>query len=69
MCHMLGPIAQSVARLTREQEVPVTVRSLTFVSPSRDSRKADVSYWQKYVHLLLHNRKGGLSLARNSLLG
>ena len=39
----------------------------TFVSPSADSRRADVSYWQKYVHEVLANRLGGLSLPRKSV--
>ena len=30
-----------------------------------DSRRAVVSYWQKYVHLVLINCLGGLSLPRN----
>ena len=29
---------------------------------------AVVSYWRKYVHLVLVNRLGGLSLSRNSLV-
>ena len=40
----------------------------TFVSPSPDSRRAVVSYWRKYVHLVLVNRLGGLSLPRNSVV-
>ena len=39
----------------------------TFVSPSADSRGAVVSYWQKYVHEVLVNRLGGLSLPRKSV--
>ena len=35
----------------------------TFVSPSADSRRAVVSFWRKYVHEILVNRLGGLSLA------
>ena len=38
----------------------------TFVSPSADSRGAVVSYWRKYVHEVLVNRLGGLSLPRKS---
>ena len=33
-----------------------------------DSRRAVVSYWQKYIHLLLVNRLRGLSLLRNSVI-
>ena len=40
----------------------------TFVSPSADSREAVVSYWRKYVHEVLVNRLGGLSLPRKSVV-
>ena len=40
----------------------------SFVSPSPDSRGAVVSYWQKYVHKVLVNRLGGLSLPRKSVV-
>ena len=40
----------------------------TFVSPSAFSRRAVVSYWRKYVHELLVNRLGGLSLPRKSVV-
>ena len=40
----------------------------TFVSPSADSRRAVVSYWRKYVHEVLVNRLGGLSLPRKSVV-
>ena len=39
----------------------------TFVSPSSFSRRA-VSYWQKYVHEVLVNHLGGLSLPRKSVV-
>ena len=39
----------------------------TFVSPSAVSRRAVVSYWQKYVHEVLVNCLGGLSLPRKSV--
>ena len=32
------------------------ISQLTFVSLSADSRRAFVSYWRKYVHLLLVSR-------------
>ena len=50
-------VAQSVGHLTRN-----------FVSPSADSRGAVVSYWRKYVHEVLVNRLGGLSLPRKSVV-
>ena len=40
----------------------------TFVSRSADSRKAVVSYWRKYVHEVLVNCLGGLSLPRKSVV-
>ena len=41
---------------------------ITFVSPSADSRGAVVSYWRKYVHEVLVNLLGGLSLPRKSVV-
>ena len=38
----------------------------TSVSPSADSRGVDVSYLRKFVHEVLVNRLGGLSLPRKS---
>ena len=58
-----GRVAQSVARLTHEPEIPGSIPSPTthtFISSSADSRRAVVSYWQKYVHEVLVNRLGGL---------
>ena len=62
-------VAQSVARLTKEPEVPgpIPVRPHTFVSPSADLGGAVVSDWQKYVHLVLSNRLGDLSLLRKKM--
>ena len=40
----------------------------TFVSPSADSRRTVVSYWQRYVHEALVNCLGGLSLPRKSVV-
>ena len=40
----------------------------TFVSPSTFSRRTVVSYWRKYVHEVLVNRLGGLSLPRKSVV-
>ena len=40
----------------------------TFVSPSAFSRRAVVSYWRKYVHEVLVNHLGGLSLPRKSVV-
>ena len=67
--------AVSSASGRQEPEVPGSifglvpgVRSLTFASLSADSRRAVVSYCRKYVHLVLVNRLGGLSLPRNSMV-
>ena len=38
------------------------------MSPSAVLRKAVVSYWRKYVHEVLVNRLGGLSLPRKSVV-
>ena len=40
----------------------------TFVSPSAFSRRVVVNYWQKYVHEVLVNHLGGLSLPRKSVV-
>ena len=46
----------------------ISVWPHTFVSPSAFSRRAVVSYWRKYVHEVLVNRLGGLSLPRKSVV-
>ena len=64
-----GRVAQSVGHLTRKSgSVRYPVWPHTFVSPSADSRGAVVSYWRKYVHEVLVNRLGGLSLPRKSVV-
>ena len=45
---------------------PVRPHILSFTFP--DSRRAVVSYWCKYVHEVLVNRLGGLSLPRKSVV-
>ena len=62
----LGCVLQSVGHLTRKSEVLGSIPGLAF--PSSDSRGAVVSYWQKYVHEVLVNRLGGLSLPRKSVV-
>ena len=61
-----GRVAQSVRHLTHKSGgggwVRYPVWQHTFVSPSAFSRRAVVSYWRKYVHEVLVNRLGGLSL-------
>ena len=64
-----GRIAQLVGRLTRKSGVLGSIPGLaTFVSPSAFSRRAVVSYWRKYVHEVLVNRLGSLSLPRKSVV-
>ena len=60
-----GHIGQSVGHLTRTL---YPVWQHTFVSPSAFSRRAVVSYWRKYVHEVLVNRLGGLSLPSKSVV-
>ena len=76
-CHLLfyayispepGRVAQSVGQLTPKSWVRNPVWQQTFVSPSAFSRRAVVSYWRKYVHEVLVNRLGGLSLPRKSVV-
>ena len=61
-----GRVAQSVGRQGSWVRYPVWQH--TFVSPSAFSRRAVVSYWRKYVHEVLVNRLGGLSLPRKSVV-
>ena len=65
-----GRVAQSVGHLTRKSGVlgSIPVWPHTFVFPSSYSRGAVVSYWRKYVHEVLVNRLGGLSLPRKSVV-
>ena len=65
-----GRVAQSVGHLTLSQGswVRYPVWQHTFVSPAAFSRRAVVSYWRKYVHEVLVNRLGGLSLPRKSVV-
>ena len=57
---------QWVGHLTLKSEVLGSIPGL--VSPSADSRGAVVGYWRKYVHEVLVNRLGGLSLPRKSVI-
>ena len=63
---MPGRVAQSVARLTDEPEVPGSIPdpATYFRFSFPDSRKAVVSYWRKYVYEVLLNRLGDLSLRK-----
>ena len=51
--NLLGRVAQSVAHLTQEPEVPIPgPASYTFIS----KKGSYVSYWRKYVHEVLVRR-------------
>ena len=65
-----GRVAQSVGYLTPKSGVLGSIPGLahTFVSPSAFSRRAVVSYWRNYVHEVLVNRLGRLSLPRKSVV-
>ena len=65
-----GRIAQSVGHLTHKSGVLDSIPGLAtyYVSPSAFSRRAVVSYWRKYVHNVLVNRLGGLSLPRKGVV-
>ena len=60
-----GRVTQSVSQ---RSWVRYPVWAHPFVSPSADSRRVVVSYWRKYVHEVLINRLGGLSLPRKSVV-
>ena len=66
---MPGCVAQLVGHWTRKTSwVKYPVWPHTFASPSADSSGAVVSDWRKYVHKVLVNRLGGLSLPRKSVV-
>ena len=60
--------SQYLAGPRQRSWVRYPVWSHTFVSPSADSRGTVVSCWRKYVHEVLVNRLGGLSLPRKSVV-
>ena len=63
-----GVLAVLSAIGLKDSLLETTIIKHTFVSPSAFSRRAVVSYWQKYVHEVLVNRLGGLSLPRKSVV-
>ena len=65
---MSGRVAQSVGHLTRKSGVLGSIPGLATYFPSAFSRRAVVSYWRTYVHEVLVNRLGGLSLPRKSVV-
>ena len=68
--HRPGRVAQSVGHLTRKSGVLGSIPGLAtyFRFSFRFSRRVVVSYWRKYVHEVLVNRLGGLSLPRKSVV-
>ena len=68
--YLPGRVAQSVGHLTRNSGVLGSIpgRATYFRFSFRFSRRAVVSYWRKYVHEVLVNRLGGLSLPRKSVV-
>ena len=65
-----GRVAQSVGHLTRKSGVLGSIPGLAtyFRFSFRFFKEAVVSYWRKYVHEVLVNRLGGLSLPRKSVV-
>ena len=65
-----GRVAQSVGHLTRKSGVLGSIPGLAtyFRFSFAFSRRTVVSYWRKYVHEVLVNRLGGLSLPRKSVV-
>ena len=64
-----GRVAQSVGHLTRTSEVLSSIPGLaTYFHFFFRSKGAVVSYWRKYVHEVLVNHLGGLSLPRKSVV-
>ena len=71
MTALPGRVAQSVGHLTRKSGVLGSIPGLAtyFRFSFRFLKKGRVvSYWRKYVHEVLVNRLGGLSLPRKSVV-
>ena len=64
----ISNISKSIETIFCIQPPGYPVWQHTFVSPSAFLRRAVVSYWRKYVHEVLVNRLGGLSLPRKSVV-
>ena len=65
-----GRVAQSVGHPTHKSGVLGSIPGLAtyFRFSFRFFKRAVVSYWRKYVHEVLVNRLGGLSLPRKSVV-
>ena len=68
LLHLPGRVAQSVGHLTRKSWVLGPGLATYFRFSFRFFKRAVVSYWQKYVHEVLVNRLGGISLPRKSVV-
>ena len=66
---MPGRVAQSVGHLTRKSEVLSSIPGLaTYFRFFFRPKGSVVSYWRTYVHEVLVNHLGGLSLPRKSVV-
>ena len=54
--------------MSQRSQVRYPVQPHSFISPPPDSSRAVVSYSRKYVHKVLVNRLGGISLPRKSMV-
>ena len=64
----LGRVAQSVVHMTRKSGVLGSIPGLATYFRFSFRFFKNVSYWRKYVHEVLVNRLGGLSLPRKSVV-
>ena len=68
LSHTKGGFSPRSRLVSQGSWVRYPVWQHTFVSPSAFQRRAVVSYWRKYVHEVLVNHLGGLSLPRKSVV-
>ena len=66
--HMPGRVAQSVGHLTRKSGFDTRSGHILSLLLPLFQEGVIVSYWQKFVHEVLVNRLGGLSLPRKSVV-
>ena len=64
----LGDIYYFMSGTTEKFKTAEDMSAFTSAFPSAFSRRAVFSYWRKYVHEVLVNRLGGLSLPRKSVV-
>ena len=70
LAYQPGHGAQSVGHLTRKSEILGSISGLAtyFRFSFRCFKRAVVSYWRRYVHEVLVNCLGGLSLPKKSVV-